>query len=588
MAEGKKLGFTIEMSNEIPGTIETEGKRLQQILKNMLSNAFKFTERGGVTLSVKPVTHGWSGDHDILSRADMVVAFSVRDTGIGISREKHQVIFEAFQQADGTTNRKYGGTGLGLSISRELTRLLGGEIRVDSELGEGSTFTLFLPVTYEPIVKRKVEVAVAPTTPEPRVLLAEERPLKVRADPSEREVNDDRLSIQPGDRTLLIVEDDVDFAQILTDMARERRFKVVATTRAEEALPLARRYDVAAVTLDLHLPGRNGWTVLDSLKHDPTTRHVPVQIISVEDDTRRGLKLGAFGHLAKPARKETIEAAFADIEALLDHPKRRLLLVEDDEVQRRNVIELIGEGDVSTVAVATGKAALEALKTHRFECVVLDLRLPDMSGFELIQRIHDEPGHQNLPLIVYTGKHLTDAESAMLNRLADAVIIKDAQSPDRLLHETSLFLHRKKGSLPEWQQRVLDEMSGKEVQLAGKKVVIVDDDVRNIFALTSMLERYEMKILHAENGRDGIELIKQHPDVDLVLMDVMMPEMDGFETTRAIRQLEGFRKLPIVAITAKAMKGDREKCIEAGASDYVAKPVDRDQLLSVMRVWLFN
>ncbi|MBW4647490.1 MAG: response regulator [Kastovskya adunca ATA6-11-RM4] len=585
IAQDKKLEFVQEFESSLPSTIYTDPKRLQQVLKNLLSNAFKFTDKGRVTLQVTPVQQGWSREQKYLNQADMVVAFAVSDTGIGISPDKQRVIFEAFQQADGTTSRKYGGTGLGLSISREIARLLGGEIQLISAPGRGSTFTLYLPQHYPETLTPQAgqENAVVSLPPSPSAAALVSTPLA----PS-LAINDDREQIQPGDRVLLIVEDDINFARILLDMAREQGFKGIVATRSDVGLEIARQLKPDAITLDIQLPVMDGWTVLDRLKHDPNTRHIPVHILSVEEGQQRSLQQGAIAYLQKPVDSEALTSALTNIKGFIERQVKNLLVVEDDETQRQSIVELIGNGDVLTTAVGTGTAALAALKAGHFDCVVLDLGLPDMTGFELIELIKQEESLKTLPIIVYTGKELTKAEETELKRMAKTIIIKDVRSPERLLDETALFLHRVQANLPESKQQILEQLHQTDSILAGKKVLIVDDDVRNIFALTSMLERHQMEIIYAENGKDGIEVLQNNPDSHVVLMDVMMPEMDGYETMQAIRKLEKFRALPIIALTAKAMKGDREKCIEAGASDYITKPVDTEQLLSLLRVWLYR
>jgi CheY-like chemotaxis protein/nitrogen-specific signal transduction histidine kinase len=593
MADLKGLQFEVEIDPNLPPALQTDTKRLQQVLKNLLSNAFKFTERGSVALKARLATGGWNPEQELLNAANAVVAFSVSDTGIGIPKEKHGVIFEAFQQGDTGTSRKYGGTGLGLSISRQITRLLGGEIRIESAPGEGSTFTLYLPVLYPvqpsqtpaPGTDDGASDATAGETPKPmptassRVMLA---PVVERA------IGDDRSAIEQGDRILLIAEDDPNFAQILLDLARELGFKGLVAQRADRALALAREFQPTAVTLDLRLPDADGWTILDRLKHDPKTRHIPVHIISVEENWQRGLRLGAIDFLTKPATRESLSDALTTLHEFTDRPIKRLLVVEDDDAARQSIVELIGAGDVETTSVGTGQAALEALQAGHFDCMVLDLGLPDMTGFQLITRVKSEIGLRKLPTVVYTGKQLSKREEAELGRLAESVVIKDARSPERLLDETALFLHRVTAHLPEGKRRMLEQLHRTDPTLTGRTVLIVDDDVRNIFALTTFLERSEMKVVYAESGREGIARLQETPEVDAVLMDVMMPEMDGYETMQAIRQMQQFRHLPIIAVTAKAMKGDREKCIEAGASDYIAKPVDMDQLLSLLRVWLYR
>jgi HAMP domain-containing protein/signal transduction histidine kinase/CheY-like chemotaxis protein len=613
LAQDKQLEFTIQLDDRLPTALQTDSKRLQQVLKNLLANAFKFTDQGQIRLDIGVATEGWSPNHDALNTAEQVIAFAVTDTGIGIPADKQQIIFEAFQQVDGTTSRRYGGTGLGLSISREITRLLHGEIKLVSELGRGSTFTLYLPHPYprsrdseaSSLARQFQDGEGAAGLRWPSVEPAQRQPLMLpgTAQPSgaslsvpdplptlllEQAIEDDRNALQPGDQALLIVEDDLNFAAILLDMARQNGFKGIVATRGDVGLALARELKPAAIMLDIRLPMMDGWMVLDRLKHEMTTRHIPVHLMSVEDGQRRGLQQGAMAFLQKPISSESIAQALADIRQFIERPVRHLLIVEDDEVQSHSIVELIGNSDVASTAVSTGAEALEALQARSYDCLVLDLGLPDMTGFELIERIHQELNLRQLPIIVYTGKELTPEEETELRRISDTIIIKDVKSPERLLDETSLFLHRVQTNLPTPQRMMLEQLQQSDPVLAGKKVLIVDDDVRNIFALTSLLERHQMQVIYAENGQDGITLLQANADVHLVIMDVMMPEMDGYQTISHIRTVEQFSSLPIIALTAKAMKGDREKCIEAGASDYITKPVDTDQLMSLLRVWLYQ
>jgi len=604
VANDKNISFTLDAGPTLPRSVHTDPTRLQQVLKNLLGNAFKFTEKGGVTLKMDAVTSGWTRGHEVLDRAPSVIAFSVVDTGIGIPEDKQRIIFEAFQQADASTTRKFGGTGLGLSISREIARLLGGEIGVSSEPGSGSTFTLYLPQAYvAPHARRDRRDAERPREQEPlhadRSGDQETSPLlpELARMPGETEqtgvvveehVPDDRDTIVTGDRTVLIVEDDVNFARILIDMARDKGFKALAATRGESAIVLAQRYRPDAITLDIALPDMEGWTVLDRLKHDRITRHIPVHIISAEEETSRGLRLGAFAQMQKPVSKESLDEAFAKIQGFLERPNKSLLVVEDNEQQRSAIVELIGDDDVEITAVGTGEEALEILRERRFDCMVLDLGLPDMSGFEFINRMKGELGVADVPVVVYTGRELSRKEENELKRIADAIIVKDVRSPDRLLDETALFLHRVEENLPEQKRKMLEQLHESDPVLAGKKALIVDDDMRNIYALTSLLERHKMKVLYAESGAEGIEILQGTPDIDVVLMDVMMPEMDGYEAMRRIRSIDEYKTLPMIALTAKAMKGDREKCMEAGASDYITKPIDAQQLVSLLRVWLYR
>ncbi|WP_426162117.1 HAMP domain-containing protein [Pseudoduganella sp. R-34] len=600
MAEAKHLGFTVELGGNLPASLMTDTTRLQQVLKNLLSNAFKFTNHGQVSLGIALVQSGWSADHPNLGNADAVLAFSVSDTGVGIAADKLQLIFEAFQQADGSTARKYGGTGLGLSISRELARLLGGEIRVESTVGAGSTFTLFLPynrsgfVYYEtarqPAMPR-LPAPAATSTPivaTPAVVYAQPQQQQ-EVEPDEQiygSTIDDRGLTTPGDPSVLIVEDDERFAKVVLDFAREKNFKGIVTHQGDWALSLARDYLPSAILLDLDLPDIDGFTVLERLKRDPSTRHIPVHVMSSLRERERALRSGAISYLNKPVSKEDLNEEFMRIQRFLIGGKRNLLVVDDEENQRDAIVKLIGDTDVDITAVGTGQDALAALHASHFDCMVLDLTLPDISGFELLDLIGKDQRLRDLPIVINTAKELNRKEVAKLKRYAKTIVIKDARSPERLLDETALFLHRSQANLPEAQRRMLEEVHAADAGLAGRKVLIVDDDLRNIFALSSLLERQQMLVSFAENGRDGIEVLERDPSIEIVLMDIMMPEMDGYDTMRAIRRIPKFRSLPIITLTAKAMKGDRDKCIAAGASDYITKPVDVAQLLSLMRVWL--
>ncbi len=587
IAEHKKLDYYVNLDSSLPRVVRTDAKRLQQILKNLLSNAFKFTEKGSVTLEVEIARGGWSFDHATLNDAPEVVAFRVRDTGIGIAKDKQQIIFEAFQQADGSTNRKYGGTGLGLSISREIARLLGGEIQLVSEPGDGSAFTLYLPTVIGS--SERVETSSYLTQPAPGsgVITRVTRELvPISASTAAiASIDDDRDSIGPDDRTVLIIEDDPVFATQVLECAREQGFKGVVATRGSDALQLARKFNFSAITLDIMLPDIDGRRVLYRLKDDPVTRHIPVMIVSATEQDDTGLKYGALAQVAKPTAQGRLTEVFTSLKTFIERPVKNLLLVEDNEVQRNSTIELIGNSDVHTYAVATGAEGLSLLKEQTFDCVVLDLGLPDMTGSKFIEQVK-AAGFGNLPIVVHTGRELPKAEVEQMKRLARTVILKDVQSPERLFDETALFLHRNVTKLPADKRRLVESLHKDGDILAGKKALIVDDDMRNIFAMTSFLERYEVNIRSAENGRDALEILQGSEEFDVILMDIMMPDMDGYETMRRIRQIEKYRDLPILALTAKAMKGDKEKCIEAGASDYIAKPVDTEHLLSVLRIWL--
>jgi HAMP domain-containing protein/CheY-like chemotaxis protein len=574
VAEERNLDFVIEIDPKLTASVRTDTKRLQQVLRNLLSNAFKFTEKGGVTLKIG------SAEGSPLRSGQDWIAFSVTDTGIGIPEDKQRIIFEAFQQADGTTSRKYGGTGLGLAISREIARLLGGEIVVSSAPGRGSTFTLFLPVeppaaALDGTVLTRPNGATEVTQPvlrQPSAAMA----LSASAD--------DRHAITQGDHVVLIIEDDAMFASVLLELAREQGFKGLIATDGASALALAHRYKPHAITLDIGLPDMDGWALLDLLKHDPRTRHVPIHVISVDDQKKRGLRAGAFGFLEKPVDRDALLSALSRTKEFVNRPVKTLLLVEDDDNQRMSIAELLGGSEVDVTGVGSAEAALEAVKARRFDCAIVDLGLPDLSGAELIERIRKTRGGEELPIVVYTGQDLSKAQERRLERMASTVVVKGQGSSEKLLDETALFLHRAIAAIPEEQQIIVERRD--EALLEGRKILIIDDDMRNIFSLSSALELHGMQVVFAENGREGIELLKRTPGVDVMLIDIMMPEMDGYETMREIRTMPQYKDLPLVAVTAKAMSGDREKCLEAGATDYVSKPVDIDQLLAVLRVQL--
>jgi HAMP domain-containing protein/CheY-like chemotaxis protein/signal transduction histidine kinase len=582
-AENRHLSFEMHTDPHLSRSLVTDSKRLQQVLKNLLSNAFKFTEQGGVRLSVSLASSGWSGDHPILAGAASVVAFEVSDTGIGIPSDKQRIIFEAFQQADAGTSRKYGGTGLGLAISRELASLLGGEIQLRSIPGKGSTFILYLPHTYVgPVVSSAAGIDAKVRSFAPPLQLSK---VNISEVPAERIV-DDRDNLQPDDRVLLIVEDDPHYARVLCDLSHDKGFKVLVAMRGAEALALAREFRPTAVSLDVFLPDMLGWTVLNHLKQDPETRHIPVQMLTLDDDRRHGLARGAFAFVTKPTTPGGLDAALERIKQYASSRRKRLLIVEDNPAEQMSIRELLDHDDIDVTVAATGNEALKMAEDQTFDCVVLDLRLPDMSGFEVLEQLRDSPTASDLPVVVFTGKELSPEEDLRLHALARSVVVKGVESPERLLDETALFLHRVVTDLPPAKQKMLDRLHRSDDALVGKKVLVVDDDVRNIFALSSVLERRGMTVLAAGTGREAIAMLESTRDVAIVLMDIMMPEMDGYETMQVIRQKPSLRRLPIIALTAKAMKGDREKCLEAGASEYLAKPVNTDQLLSAFRMWL--
>jgi HAMP domain-containing protein/signal transduction histidine kinase/DNA-binding response OmpR family regulator len=623
VAESKSLEFAIQMAPDLPDSIYTDIKRLQQVIKNLLSNAFKFTHTGQVTLMIEPAHGGWSADNDNLKRAETVVAFSVSDTGIGIPSDKQQIIFEAFQQADGSTSRKYGGTGLGLAISRELSRLLGGEIRLVSSPNRGSTFTLFLPHTYSPPrITRK-----STTTPAPAVTAALANPpaadangrngnVATRIDaparapapaaagaisprdtavldpppvapPLVNEAGDDRANIHSGDRVLLIVENDLTFARVLLESAREKGFKGLVTSLGAAALAMTREYQPCAVTLDIFLPDIEGWRVLDRLKNDVTTRHIPVCVISTEEARDRALAGGSMAFVPKPIQtRAAVDEVIAGLKAYVARQTRNVLVVESNASKLERVRDLVEIGSVRVTAVAGAEAALKALQTEPTDCLIVGPDIPDLTPAVLESQIRRPPGAGHLPVIVYGDGSAFADEGDGWKRLAESFTVRQVFSPERLLDQAALFLHCNVAELPDSKRGMLEALHRSDKVLPGRKVLIVDDDMRNIFALSTVLEEQDMRIASADNGRDAIRILQQQHDIDIVLMDIMMPEMDGIDTMREIRKIPELRSLPIVAVTAKAMKGDREKCIEAGAWDYLSKPVDTEQLLAVLRAWL--
>ncbi|HOG15903.1 MAG TPA: PAS domain S-box protein [Syntrophales bacterium] len=579
MAEDRGLRLAITVRPDCPQTILVDRKRFEQILRNLLSNALKFTEEGGVT-----VDFGRPGPGVDLSRSGLdprtSLAVAIRDTGIGIQKDKQELIFEAFQQAEKGTARKYGGTGLGLSISRELAHLLGGEIHLESEAGKGSVFTLYIPEEMRQVPqKEKTDSLRMPreTTP------------KTTRIPALQQIPDDRDRLDREDRTILIVEDDAAFAGLLADQCHERGFKCLVTATGEEGLALARSHHPSGVILDLRLPGMDGWAVLAALKESPETRHIPVHIMSVEEETIQAFRKGAIGFLSKPVEKEGLDEAFRKIEATFSKGIKDLLVVEDDDTLRGTIVKLVGNGDVQTTEAATGEETIRCLRSKRFDCMILDIGLPDMTGFELIEALKGMGDVAVPPIVVYTGRELTRDEEILLREYSESIIIKGVRSEERLLDEVSLFLHRMVDGMPEAKRRVIADLHDSDAMFRGRTILIVDDDMRNVFALSRVLNERGMKLLKAENGRKALDVLKQEgASVDLVLMDIMMPVMDGYEAMRMIRAEERFAKLPIIALTAKAMMADRQRCIAAGASDYLPKPVDVGRLLSVMRIWLYR
>jgi HAMP domain-containing protein/CheY-like chemotaxis protein/GAF domain-containing protein len=580
-AENRQLSFDVQVDPHLGRSMVTDSKRLQQVLKNLLSNAFKFTEHGGVRLSVSAAVGGWSANHPVLNQSPAVVAFEVSDSGIGIPLEKQKIIFEAFQQADASTSRKYGGTGLGLAISRELSSLLGGEIHLRSTPGTGSTFTLYLPLKY--VGPSNVS---ANTSSGRNAHTVPSFPSAATIEHAVEALPDDRLDIAPGDTILLIVEDDPHYARILADLAHDKGFKVLLSAKGADALDLAKQFQPTAVSLDVFLPDMLGWTVLSQLKQNALTRHIPVQIITLDEDRQHALASGAFSFVTKPTTTEGVEAALSRIKEYTKPRRKRLLVVEDNAAEQMSITELLGHDDIEIVTSSTGAEALETLRENPCDCVVLDLKLPDMSGFEVLEHIRADSSLSDVPVVVFTGRELSAEEDAQLHTMARSIVVKGVESPERLLDETALFLHRVTTELPAEKQRMLERLNSSDEDLVGQTALLVDDDARNIFALSSVLERRGMHVLTATTGGEAIALVESTPDLAIVLMDIMMPQMDGYQTMEVIRENPRFRRLPIIALTAKAMKGDREKCLEAGASDYLAKPVNTEQLLSALRMWL--
>ena len=570
LAQQKKLRFSVKLDPGLPEKIYTDRLRLEQILKNLLSNAIKFTDEGEVELTFR------HNGHD--------VDFQVRDTGPGIPKDKLGIIFEAFHQADGTTNRKFGGTGLGLSISRELARLLGGHISAKSEPGQGSLFTLHVPSEF---AKGKSTAAlITPTrsiAPAPAAAPAQVPEIMFS-------FADDRSALSEGQsktRKILIIEDDEDFARILLDLAREMNFKGIVTPTADEGIALAQKYLPDAIVLDIRLPDHSGLLVLDQVKANPRTRHIPVHVISSTDYSRSAREMGAIGYAMKPVKREELQVVFQNITSLVSQTRKSVLVVEDDEVQRRHIVELISDQSVHVDDVTTVQEALKKLESETYDCMIMDISLPDGSGYELLSSLSAEASIYSFPpVIVYTARDLTQEEEARLRSYSASIIIKGAKSPERLLNEVTLFLHRIESDLPPERQKMLRELRSREKVLNERNILVVDDDVRNVFALTSALEHCGARITVARNGRESLEQLERHPEIDLILMDIMMPEMDGYEAITRIRKSDAYKDLPIIALTAKTMKDDQVKCLSVGANDYLPKPLDVDKLLSLVRVWL--
>ncbi|MBU1012752.1 MAG: response regulator [Bacteroidetes bacterium] len=587
LTDSKKLKLITQIQDGVPQFIKTDIQRVYQILKNLFSNAIKFTSSGSITLNIYRPEADFKPEKSGLDASNSV-AISVIDTGIGIKNDKLDLIFEAFKQADGTTSRKYGGTGLGLTISRSFSEILGGEIMLTSEYGKGTTFTLYLPLVFDENKHQKMmeasELKSNFSTSKKEQPQSQNNIISLK----EPSFKDDRSSITAGDKFILVIEDDENFSKVLYDLSHEKGFKCMVALDGESGLHLAEFHQPSAIILDIGLPGIDGYEVMERLKDNTRTRHIPVHFISASDKSMKAMKMGAIGYLTKPVSNNKLDEAFKKIETIISKPIKRVLVVEDDQIMRTSIVKLLGDTNIKIVAVDTAQKAYELLKTEKFDCQILDLGLEDMSGFELLGKIRADKNIVDLPIIIYTGKDLSKEDEKKLNLYADSIILKGARSFERLLSETTLFLHQIESEMPESKRKILQQLHNREEMLKDKTILIVDDDMRNVFALSSLLEEKGLKIIAAKNGMDGLDKLSKTPEIDLVLMDIMMPEMDGYEAMQEIRKDQKYKKLPIIALTAKAMKEDRERCIAAGANDYLAKPVDTEKLLSLLRVWLYN
>jgi HAMP domain-containing protein/signal transduction histidine kinase/CheY-like chemotaxis protein len=601
ISESKNLKFSIDIDEKLPDVIETDVQRLNQILKNLLSNAFKFTEKGGVHLRIYEANRNWKPGNSHLDNAKKVVAFEIRDTGIGISKDKQNIIFEAFQQAEGSTSRKYGGTGLGLSISRGLADLLGGSIELESEAGMGSAFTLFLPLNYNPSMIKKEkqssltisEYKLSETSDD--VALQSVPTVKVEAKEMDvmheiiNQAGDDRNNIYSTDKVVLVVEDDIRFAKIMVEKAHESGLKIVVATGFAEVFDLTNKFNPIAVTLDVKLPDASGWRILDLFKNDINFRHIPVHLISGEENRLLAMQRGARSFHLKPLKNESLSLIFGEIVEYNKRNPKELLIVEDNELDSSQIAKVLDNGDLINITIAsTGKDALELIKSNSYDCIIVDFMLPDIAGLDFVKEINEIKKFQMTPVLIYSAKDFSSKEKIQLKQYANRILLKEMNSLELLLEEAVLHMHIEHRSLLPEKQRIIENLRSKEDVLTNKKILIVDDDVRNLFALTTAFERCQINAITAESGQEAINILAENNDIDMVLMDIMMPEMDGYETTQKIRREHKNHGLPIIAVTAKAMKGDREKCIEAGASDYITKPVKIDQLLSLMRVWLYK
>ena len=595
VAEDKGLAFHLMIADNIPSTLSTDGQRLQQVINNMLSNAFKFTSTGEIKIMAQCPTnipHLLSGN---TLEPGKTVAISVTDTGIGIQKEKQQVIFEAFQQADGTTSRRYGGTGLGLSISRQLARLLGGELTLESEKGKGTTFTLYLPIgdsqSRENGKQEPQNITIPNITIPKNVVTQNSNPvIPEKAAIQKQPMADDRNDLQPNDKSILIIEDDQKFSKILNDLAHSEGFKCLNAGNGINGLQLAKEYKPQAIILDVGLPELDGFGVMEKLKDNPDTRHIPVHFISGAELNMDATKMGAIGYLTKPVNMEQLGCAFQKIETFLTSTMKNLLVITDIKFHQQKIVELVGSKHIQIQLATTIDTVCQQIHTTDtdYDCIILDMDIENGSGSKLLEQMQKEKGTCQIPIIVYADRHLTPNEEALLLRCADELPIKSVKSPERLLDEATLFLHQVEANLPAEKRNMLQMIHDKTKILEHKKVLIIDDDMRNTFALMVLLENNNMEVVMGSDGKEGLAVLEKNDDVVIVLMDIMMPEMDGYEAIQKIREQTRYQHLPIIALTAKAMKGDRAKCIESGANDYLAKPVDTDKLLSLMRVWLYR
>ena len=594
----KGLKLKLDLDKDLPEAIQTDQQRLEQIIKNLLSNSIKFTRKGSITVKIhRPELDAKFSMSKQKPRK--TVAISVIDTGIGIPEEKQSKIFEAFQQADGSTSRKYGGTGLGLSISLELSKLLGGELHLKSKTGEGSTFTVSLPEEYrgkDLETKSKTEISAkqeksnksSSKNSEPKLIHGNGSPRRKDLHKKVSSIKDDRDNIKKSDNVILMIEDDLAFARTIYKFCEVKDFKFLHAADGETGLQMVEKYKPDAIILDINLPGIDGWSVLETLKENSHTRHIPVHMMSVSEQSIDAFAKGAMGYLTKPVSKEQLDEAFNKMENLYSKKIKDLLVVEDDKNMRKTIVGLVGENGVKVTTTREGKKALSELKSKSYDCMILDLGLPDISGFEVLKRMNNMKDVKVPPVIVYTGRDITREEEYELKKHAKSIIVKGVKSEERLLDETALFMHQVIDELPESKKKMISMLHNKEALFEGKKILIVDDDMRNVFAVSKILEDKNMEVVSAANGEKALELLNKDPKIDLILMDIMMPVMDGYETMKKIRSQEDINNIPIIALTAKAMKGDRDKCIEAGANDYLAKPIDIEKLFSLMRVWLYK